>query len=82
MSYVNYWNNLEHVSPNGDFGISEFPEIQHMIRNIDWDNWIFSNEQRDGIYELAKETNCFMSDGFHPGPEAHRQWAELIMSRI
>jgi len=82
MSYVNYWNDKEHVSPNGDFGIWSFPEIQHMIRNVDWENWIFSNQQRDGIYELSKEMNSFMSDGFHPGAEAHERWAELIMSRI
>jgi hypothetical protein len=82
MSYVNYWNGLEDVSPNGDFGIMNFPEISHMINAIDWDQWIFSNTERDGIYELSKELNDFMSDGFHPGQTAHQRWAELIMSRI
>jgi hypothetical protein len=82
MSYVNYWNDLEHVSPNGDFGVTKFPEIQHMLNAIDWDKWIFSNEKRDGIYELAKEIDSFMPDGFHPGAEANQRWAELIMSRI
>jgi hypothetical protein len=82
MSYVNYWNDQKNVSPNGDFGISEFPEIQHMIKEIDWTQWVFSNTERDGIYELAKDLNSFMPDGFHPGDEAHQRWAELIMSRI
>jgi hypothetical protein len=82
MSYVNYWNDLEYVSPNGDFGIMGFPEIQYMIKSIDWNQWIFSNGNHDGIYELSKELNDFMSDGFHPGSIAHQRWAELITSRI
>lgn len=82
MSYVNYWNDKEYISPNGDFGIMGFPELQHMIRGIDWDRWIFTNHERDGIYELSKELNDFMPDGFHPGATAHQRWAELIMSRI
>jgi hypothetical protein len=82
MSYVNYWNNKEHLSPNGDFGINDFPELQYMLRDISWDKWIFTNEDRDGIYEMAKELNDFMPDGFHPGSTAHQQWAEFITSRI
>jgi hypothetical protein len=82
MSYVNYWNDLENVSPNGDFGIMGFPEIQYMIKSIDWSQWIFTNDNRDGIYELAKSENSFTDDGFHPSRLIHQRWAELITSRI
>jgi hypothetical protein len=82
MSYVNYWNNKEHLSPNGDFGITDFPELQYMLRDISWDKWIFTNEDRDGIYEMAKELDDFTEDKFHPGANTHQRWAELIMSCI
>jgi hypothetical protein len=82
MSYVNYWNDGEHVSPNGDFGVMNIPEVKYLIEEIDFSKWIFTGEGRDGIYELAKSMGSFMQDGFHPGHEAHRSWAELVNSRI
>lgn len=82
MSYVNYWVPGENLSPNGDFGVMDFFDLRHTIREIDFSQWIFTNERKDGIYELAKSTNCFMEDGFHPGADCHRNWAEVINSRI
>lgn len=82
MSYVNYWNDKEDLSPNGDFGVMGMPSLRPMIESIDWTKWIFSNPERDGIYEMAKANNDFMEDGFHPGTATHQKWAELVMSRI
>jgi hypothetical protein len=82
MSYVNYWNNKEYVSPNGDFGITGFPEVRHLLQELKLENWIFTNDSRDGIYELAQNLNSFMDDQFHPGPEAHRSWAEFVNSKL
>jgi len=82
MSYVNYWGTDNNISPNGDFGVGKFPDLNYLIKDIDFDRWIFTNANRDGIYEMAKESNDFMPDGFHPGPATHQRWAELIMSRI
>lgn len=81
MSYVNYWTDQEHVSPNGDFGVMRYKDLAPLINSIDWDRWIFSNN-RDGIYELAKEMDSFQADGFHPGDDVQAKWAELINSRI
>lgn len=79
MSYVNYWNHTDHCSPNGDFGVLKFPELRPLINNIDWTNWIFQNSHRDGIYEMAKSAEDYHGDRFHPGPQTHREWAQLML---
>lgn len=82
MSYVNYWNDGEHLSPNGDFGIINMPEIKHLINGIDFSKWIFSDTNKNGLYELAKDLKDFMPDGFHPGARAQEQWAGIVKSSI
>lgn len=78
MSYVNYWNSDKHVSRNGDFGVFQFPELQPMINELDQSRFLFLNERRECIYDLAKQMDSFMDDRFHPGEAAHKAWAELI----
>lgn len=82
MSYVNYWGSGRDLSPNGDFGIADFPELNYLVKEIDFSRWIFADDKRKCIYDIAKEMNSFMPDQFHPGEAAHRYWAELIKSRI
>lgn len=82
MSYVNYWCRGKRLSPNGDFGVLDFPELYYLIKEIDFNQWIFADDGRKCIYDVAKELNSFMEDGFHPGAAAHTVWAELIQSRI
>lgn len=82
MSYVNYWNDKESVSPNGDFGVLAYPELIPMIKNIDFSNWVFLNDQRDGIYEMAKENDDYHGDRFHPGIKTHQRWAEILSRSI
>lgn len=82
MSYVNYWTTEKEVSPNGDFGVYNHPELNRIIDEIDFSQWIFAGEGRQSIYDVAKEMNSFMPDGFHPGEEAHKAWAARIKSQI
>lgn len=82
MSYVNYWNDRPHVSPNGDFGISGIEELEFLIDEIEFDKWIFLNQNKDGIYELAQQLNDFMEDKFHPGIRTHQSWAELVTQQL
>jgi lysophospholipase L1-like esterase len=58
------------------------PELKYVINELDFNNWIFRNEQRDGVYELAKELNNFADDGFHPGSATYKQWAEFVNTKI
>jgi hypothetical protein len=80
MSYVNYWHSGDTCSPNGDFGVLKFPELAPLINSIDWSNWIFANDQQDGIYEMAKTANDYNGDRFHPGASTNLQWAKLVSS--
>jgi hypothetical protein len=78
MSYVNYWNQEKHCSPNGDFGVLKYPELRPLLNDIDWSQWIFKNEQRDGIYEMAREIKDYHGDQFHPGKKTHSDWAKIV----
>jgi len=78
MSYVNYWNRQQQVSPNGDFGVLAFPELRDLVNEIDFSRWIFTNANRDGLYELALEQKDFQPDGFHPGIPVYQQWARIV----
>jgi hypothetical protein len=78
MSYVNYWTTEPYVSRNGDFGVMGNSTLKPLIDSIDFDSWIFSNHNRDGIFELAKQLDSFQPDEFHPGNQANQKWAEFI----
>jgi hypothetical protein len=82
MSYVNYWNHTDHCSPNGDFGVLKYPELNPLINNIDWSHWIFKNDNKDGIYEMAKAVEDYHGDLFHPGPKIHNEWANIMMQYL
>lgn len=82
MSYVNYWQQSGVPEFNGDFSVSRIPELQSLISAIDFDNWIFSDAERNGVYELGVHHNDFLSDGIHPGAVAHTAWAQLVYERI
>ena len=81
MSYVNYWNTESQVSPNGDFGVYQYPEIRYLTDSINFDNWLFTTGQ-DGIYELAKQNNDFTEDGFHPGSATQQSWAKFVSQQF
>lgn len=82
MSYVNYWGNGKHVSPNGDFGVKDIPEVNHLVNSLERNRWIFTNSAGDGIYEMSKEAKSFKPDGFHPSDEIQKQWAQIIADRL
>lgn len=82
MSYVNYWNDQTNLSPNGDFGVYAHPEVSHLIKSIDFENWIFLNDSKDGIYEMAKAADDYHGDRFHPGITTHQQWAKIVADRL
>ena len=82
MSYVNYWHDQEYCSPNGDFGVLKYPELKPLIADIDWLRWIFTDHQRNGIYEMARAADDYNGDRFHPGAETNRAWAELVSQAL
>ncbi len=83
MSYVNYWvDTQDYISPNGDFGVMGIPELRPLIDDIDFSRWLFRNEQRECIYDMAKENKDYHGDEFHPGPNTHRLWAAMVSRRL
>ena len=82
MSYVNYWTTEGYMSPNGDFGVLAFPELKALIAQIDFSRWIFSDDKRNGIYEMAKSAEDYHGDRFHPGAETNRRWAEIVIQQL
>jgi hypothetical protein len=78
MSYVNYWHDQDHCSPNGDFGVLKYQELEPLIQDIDWSRWIFTDAQRNGIYEMARAADDYNGDRFHPGAETNRAWALMV----
>lgn len=82
MSYVNYWRSGKGLSPNGDFGLTDFNALKPLVDSIDFKQWIFADNERNGIYEMAKEAKDYHGDKFHPGPTTHQHWAGLVMRSI
>lgn len=81
-SYVNYWTTGDNISPNGDFGIMGYPALKPMIDEFDFSKWAFADNNKKCIYDIAKESNDFMEDGFHPNDATHLVWAKLINDRL
>ena len=82
MSYVNYWNDQPQVSRNGDFGVMGNRDLEPLVNAIDFDRWIFSDLEKNGLYELSIARNDFQADGFHPGNSTQEAWAKIISSRF
>lgn len=82
MSYVNYWTTKLEVSRNGDFGVLGNRDLAPLVNAIDFDQWIFSDAEKNGLYELAVTNNDFQDDGFHPGNATQEAWAKVISSRF
>jgi len=80
-SYVNYWTQEKQVAQL-DFGIGQFADLKYLVDQIDFDSWVFANNRRDGIYELARDRNDLEGDGFHPGFDTHAVWADLLLTDI
>jgi hypothetical protein len=81
-SYVNYWT-IEPRVADIDFGIGQFTDLHDLIDQIDFSRWIFLNDNKDGIYELAKQTPMgFQTDNFHPSYAVHEQWANLVLKTL
>jgi hypothetical protein len=80
-SYVNYWGNDKKVA-DLDYGIGQFKDLRYLVDKIDFSRWVFANENKDCIYELAKMNSDLEEDMFHPGFDTHARWADLIIKKL
>lgn len=95
MSYVNYWNNQKHCV-NGNFGVYQYPTLAKLSEQLDFDRWIFSDSNKNGLFELCESMDDYIDSGdyprywkhpanrpgSHPGLKASEQWAGLISGRL
>ena len=80
MSYVNYWNNLPDpiVSDTLDFNIPYYAP-DHPLLNKLGDNWIWTDDKKNCLYEYAKQRNLLADDNFHPNKECHKEFTDNII---
>lgn len=82
MSYVNYWDTpKEWSTPIQDKSLTNFPELDYLVKQIDFDPWIFY-QGKNGYYEYAIEHDLLSDDNWHPNQQAAQNWAEVIIKRI
>jgi hypothetical protein len=81
MSYINYWGSGDNLSRNGDFGLSDYPEVTRLLNDMDWENWLFT-DGRNGIYEMAVTNDNLQVDKFHPAEDTQRAWAEFVRKSL
>jgi hypothetical protein len=82
MSYVNYWQPDNVPSFNGDFSVAKYPELNLYINELDFSKFIFLNDNKDTVFDLAQSMNDFMGDGIHPGTNAHQAWAKFVSDQL
>jgi hypothetical protein len=50
---------------------------------LDFSNWIFTNDTKNGYYEFAKEKGLLDLDKWHPLPEMHPIFVdEFLLPRL
>ena len=57
---------------------TDLKKFTHLYKMLDQEN--IYNEQN--IFTLAKNNNCYASDGIHPGLEIYKKWAEIVTNII
>jgi len=70
MSYMNVWEDV--------YGLG----FEYLDLQIDFSQWIFTDVDRNGLFELSQDHKLYIEDGFHPNERAHELWAELIRKTI
>lgn len=81
FSYVNYWNNRDSIK-DLNFGLTKYQSCQSLYDQLDFDNFVFYNSQRDGLYEFAVENNLLDEDGFHPSIKGYQAWADWVKVKL
>ena len=80
MTYANYWNDTTNTSGSLS-SINNYKSVQVLSEGLDFNQFIFYNNQRDGLYEFAKATNQ-ICDGFHPTSIAAENWSQIIIDNL
>jgi hypothetical protein len=75
MTYVNCWQNNKPEIAGPDYSIAHYAGHLPSFKKLDFSKWIFVNEQRDGLFEYAKQHRELLVDKFHPTEIIQQQFA-------
>jgi hypothetical protein len=80
LSYVNYWVDTPSiVSPNMDISLTYYGKNNPLLHQLG-DQWIWADENKNCLYEFAKEHTMFIKeDKFHPNDAAHQQFVDKFI---
>jgi hypothetical protein len=81
MSFMNYWNN--NYFENG----FEYPSVKNLeldalIDKINFNKFIFTDNTKNGIFELAQDQKLYNIGNIHPNTEAGKLWADIVLKKI
>lgn len=79
MSYQNYWRTDSQSSSNGDYTLGWFAQDIPLYQNLDFDRWIFVDDDKNSIFEFCRDSGLLSDDRFHPTRDGHRAWVEKVM---
>jgi hypothetical protein len=80
MSYVNYWND-EYIENNVKQSSVNL-NLDSLIKQIDFSKWIFSDDKKNGIFELVKQQDLYAENGTHPSSKAGNLWSKIILENL
>lgn len=80
MSYMNYWNNdyVENRLKQPSVNLN----LESLVDQINFSKWIFSDNEKNGIFELAHKYNLYSDDGVHPNDDAGNMWSKIILENF
>lgn len=82
MSFMNYWND-SYVENRQEYPSVKNLRLDKLISEIDFTKWIFSDDKKNGLFELAKDQNFLCDvDNIHPNTQAGKLWADIIIRKI
>jgi hypothetical protein len=82
MSFMNYWND-SYVENRQEYPSVKNLGLDTLISEIDFTKWIFSDDKKNGLFELAKDQNFLCDkDHIHPNTQAGKLWADIIIKKI
>jgi hypothetical protein len=80
MSYMNYWNN-DYID-NKLMQPSVNLNLEALVNQIDFSQWIFFDSEKNGIFELAQQQNLYADDGVHPNDRAGNLWSNIVLESL
>ena len=78
-SFYNQWELNRECSDAGEYLLSYYGDKITLYQQLDYTDWFFINENKDGLWEYTKTNKLIAEDNWHPTDQAHRQYAENIV---